>query len=237
MPTIKKRGYSPKKQPEQEFLTMAHRVSEFLMTYKKYIFAVSVAAVAVLVLAAGYAVWRSHQEQKAAPLVAEAYEYYSPSGQAPADFPKALALFLDIQKKYSSTMSGAIAQYYVGNCLANLGRHDESLKAYEDFVKTYSSEKFLLGLVYQRMGYTYTGLAKQADAIKAFEQAETLNGPGASTIELARLYEAAGNIPEAQKKYKLVIDKLGGTTWSMEAMAKAPKPAALPVPGSTKEAK
>jgi tetratricopeptide (TPR) repeat protein len=237
MPTIKKKGYAAKKQPEQQFLTVTHHVSEFLTTYSKHILAVLAAVVAVLVLAVGYAVWRSHQEQKAAPLVAEAYDYYTPSGGSPADYEKALTLFRDIQKNYSRTMSGAIAQYYVGNCLANLGRADESLKEYETFVKTYSGEKFLLGLVYQRLGYVYIGLARQADAIKAFEQAEAVIGPGASTIELARLYEAAGNIPEAQKKYKLVQEKLGGTTWSMEAMAKAPKSMPFSAPGATKDVK
>jgi hypothetical protein len=34
------------------------------------------------------------------------------------------------------------------------------------------------------------------------------------------LYEASGNIPESQKKYKLVLDRLGGTAWAMEAMGK-----------------
>ena len=38
-----------------------------------------------------------------------------------------------------------------------------------------------------------------------------LIGPGIATLELARLYEAAGNSAEAQKKYKVIADKLAGT--------------------------
>jgi tetratricopeptide (TPR) repeat protein len=87
-------------------------------------------------------------------------------------------------------------------------------------VSNYSSNKFLLGLVYQRMGYAYNNLGKSADAIKAFEQSEAAAGPSVATVELARLYEASGNIPESQKKYKLVMDRLGGTSWAMEAMGK-----------------
>lgn len=237
MPTIKKRGFATKKQYEQEMRTMTHHAFEFLAAYKKQIMIVSAIIVVALALAAGYAVLRSMQEQKAAPLVAAAYEYYSPSGGSPADYQKALTLFGDVQKKYSNTTSGAIAAYYVGNCLVNLGRPEEALKEYQQFIKDHSGEKFLLGLVYQRMGYVYVGLNKQAEAIKAWEQAETVSGPGLPTVELARLYEATGNVSEAQNKYNLVKEKLGGTIWAMEAMAKLPK-TALPTPSfPTKEAK
>jgi tetratricopeptide (TPR) repeat protein len=238
MPTIKKRGFATKKQHEQEMLTMTHHAFEFLATYKKQMIAVAAVIVAALALAAGYAVLRSTQEQKAAPLVAVAYEHYSPAGGSPADYQKALALFRDVQKKYSGTTSGAIAAYYVGNCLANLGQPEEALKEYQQFIKDHSGEKFLLGLVYQRMGYVYVGLNKQAEAIKAWEQAEKVSGPGLPTIELARLYESTGNVSEAQNKYKLVKEKLGGTIWAMEAVAKMPKTdLPTPFPGAAKEAK
>jgi tetratricopeptide (TPR) repeat protein len=130
-------------------------------------------------------------------------------------------------------MSAAVAQYYIGNCLANLGQADEALKEYQVFVKTYSDKKFLLGLVYQRMGYIYSMLGKPAEAIKAFEQSDALGTPGVATVELARLYEATGNISEAQKKYKIVQEKLGGSTWSIEAMGKTQsfEPASRPVAG------
>lgn len=217
---------------------MTHHVFEFLAAYKKQMIIASAVVVAALALAAGYAVLRSMQEQKAAPLVAAAYEYYSPSGGSPADYQKALSLFRDVQKKYSSTTSGAVAVYYVGNCLTNLGQPEEALKEYQQFIKDHSGETFLLGLVYQRMGYVYVGLNKQADAIKAWEQAEKVSGPGLPTIELARLYEAIGNVSEAQNKYKLVKEKLGGTIWAMEAVAKMPRTdQPTPFSGAAKEAK
>jgi tetratricopeptide (TPR) repeat protein len=130
-------------------------------------------------------------------------------------------------------MSAAIAQYYIGNCLEKLGQTDEAIKEYQTFVNTYSGRKFLLGLVYQRMGYAYVLLGKQAEAIKSFEQSDALDGPGVATIELARLYEASGNIPESQKKYKLIQEKLGGSSWSIEAMGKnrLVQPASKPLAG------
>jgi tetratricopeptide (TPR) repeat protein len=228
MLTIKKRGYAAPKQPEQEIVTIAHIISSFLAKYKRQFTIAGAAFAAVVVLAGGYALVRAQQEQKAEPLVAAAYEVFSPSNGAPGDYGKALDLYRDIQKKYSGTRSAAIAQYYVGNCLVNLGRPEEAIKEYQAFVSKYSDDKLLLGLVYQRMAYAYQGMGRQDDARKSFEQAEALLGPGVSTVELARLYEAAGNKSAADKKYKEVAEKLIGTTWGMEAKGKVQVISPLP---------
>ena len=237
MPTIKKKGLSVKKQSEQEILTIAHTISAFVSSYKKQ-FTIAVSTlVALLVIIAGYWLMKSLEEKKAAPLVATAYEYYNPAAGANVDYGKALSLFREVQKKYPGSMSGAIAQYYVGNCLVNLDRPEEALKEYQTVVTKYSSDKLLLGLVYQRMGYVYYSLGKQADAVKSLEQSESLMGPGTATVELARLYEASGNVPEAQKKYKTIVEKLAGTTWGMEAINKVQKIGSVPNPPSEKNEK
>jgi tetratricopeptide (TPR) repeat protein len=220
MLTIKKKVRATKQTQEQEIATIMQKVSAILSPYRKQlVIAVSLLA-AVLVITGGYAIMSSADEQKAGSLLSTAYESYSSVGESP-DYRKALELFRGVQKKYPRTMSAAIAQYYVGNCLANLGQSDEALKEYQFFVNTYSGKKFLLKLVYQRMGYVYSKLGQQAEAIKAFEQADALGAPGVATIELARLYEATGNIAESQKKYKIVQEELGGSTWSIEAMGKS----------------
>ena len=147
---IKKRGYASPKQPEQEIMTIAHTVSAFLAKYRKH-FVIAVSALAgVIVLAAGYAIMKAQQEQKASPFVATAYEYYNPSNGSAGDYGKALDLYREVQKKYPNTESGSIGKYYCGNCPVNLGRPEEAVKAYQAFIDNYSHDKFLLGLVYQR---------------------------------------------------------------------------------------
>lgn len=233
MLTIKKKVRVTKQNQEQEITTLMHKVTAVLSAYRKQVVIAVSLLTALLVITGGYSLMRSADERKAGALLSAAYESYSSSGDSPADYRKALELFRGVQKKYSGTMSAAISQYYAGNCLVNLGQADEALKEYQVFVKTYPDKKFLLGLVYQRMGYVYGMLGKQADAIKAFEQADALETPGVATIELARLYEASGNIAESQNKYKIVQEKLGGSTWSVEAMGKARliDPASKPAAG------
>ena len=232
MPTIKKRGYAAKRQSEQQIVTLSHTVSDFVAAHRKNVAIIAAIVVAIVIIAAGYSLMRSSQESSAAPLVDAAYEAYSPSQGGSADYAKALDLFRAVQKKYPSTMNGAIAQFYIGNCLMNLGRNDEALKEYQAFASRYSGDKFLLGLVSERMGYLYKALGKQADAIKAFEQADSLIGPGAPTMELAKLYEAAGDMAKSQDKYKIISEKLAGTAWGMEAMGKVQKIASVPGPAS-----
>jgi tetratricopeptide (TPR) repeat protein len=129
-------------------------------------------------------------------------------------------------------MSGAIAQFYVGNCLVQLNQPTEALREYETLAKKKFVDKGLTGLAYQRMGYVYSSLGKQSEAITSFEQAEAVLGPGLATVELAKLYERAGNGAEAQKKYKLIAEKLGGTTFAPEQGAAATGAAAPPAPGA-----
>ena len=233
MLTIKKKGRVSKQTQEQEIATIMHKATTVLSAYRQQVVIAVSILIALLVIAGGYSIVRSAEERKAGALLSTAYESYSPLSGSPADYRKALELFRDIQKKHSGTLSGAVAQYYIGDCLANLGQADEALKEYQVFVKSYPDKKFLLALVYQRMGYAYLMLGKQAEAIKAFEQADALGAPGVATVELARLYEAAGNIPDSQKKYKIVQEKLGGSTWGIEAMGKTQsfEPASRPVSG------
>lgn len=225
MPTIKKKAYGAKKQPEQEIVTIAHKVSEILQANKKVFNVTASVLLVLLILVSGYMFMKSLDEQKAAPLLDAAYKQYK--GGTP-DSGKSLELFRDIQKKYPSSASGTIASFYVGNCLMDLGRSEEALKEYQTFINKYSRDSFLLGLVYSRMGYLYISMDKRDDAIKAFERSDSLIGPGVATVELAKLYDAAGKSEESQKKYKTIADKLAGTAWAREAMGKIQKIEAVP---------
>jgi len=237
MAKIKKRGDVSPTQPEQEIMTIARMSSDFIAKYRKQFIVAAAAVATFLVIIAGFALIKSYQEQQASPLMAAAYGYYNPASGAVADYGRALELFRHVQQKYPNTVSGAIAQYYIGNCLVNLGRPEDALKEYGAFIKQYSGKKILAGFVYQRMGYVYEGMGKSEDARKYFQQAESLLGPGVATVELARLYELAGNQPEAEKKYKEVFEKLMGTTWAMEASSKVQKIVPMPTPPSGKDEK
>lgn len=220
MPIVKKRSFASRKQPDREFGSRESMFSSFFSKNRRSIVIITAVLAALIVIVSAYSLKRSMDEQRAAPLLASAYDVYSRAGGSAAEYSRALELFRAVQKQYSSSPSGAAAAYYAGNCLMSLGRNEEALKDYQSFIKDHRSEELLLGLVYQRMGYLYRELGQKAEAIKAFEQTDVLIGPGVATVELARLYEAAGNGVESQKKYKTITDKLPGTSWAVEARGK-----------------
>jgi len=230
MPTIRKKSSSAKKTSEPEIINAAHKVSAFASKNGKQLSIAAAALLVLLVIVSGYLIVRSGNDKKASALLSAAYQYYSPSAGTQPDFQKALELYRDIGKKYSGTMSAAVAQYYAGNCLAGLGRFNDAVKEYQQFMNKYSGEKELAGLAYQRMGFAYNALGSRDDAAKAFEKSEAMLGPGAATAELARLYELAGKPDEAAKKNMVIKEKLQGTSWDRELKAKDQKDAAaLPV--------
>jgi len=212
-------------QPEDEIRSIAHNVSDYYQAYRKpFNLAIGV-VVLVLAVALIYSFVQSSNEKKASQMLSTAYDAYNPGGGAPANYPQALKRFQDTVSQYGGTLNGAIAQFYAGNTYVQMGQLEAAIKEYETFTKNYSGEKFLLGLVYQRIGYTYLAMGKQDEAVKAFAQAESIAGTGPATLELARIYDRTGKIQEALKSYKDITNNLPSSAWAMEARAKLPQPA------------
>lgn len=223
MPKIKKKAKSLM-QPQDEIKSMAHNVSDYYQIYQKQFNLAITVIVLALAVTVVYSFVRSGNEKKAGQMLSAGYDAYNPGGGAPANYPQALQRFQDIVKQYGGTVNGAIAQFYMGNTYVQMGQPEAALKEYESFIHKYSSEKFLLGLVYQRMGYAYLAMGKQDEAVKAFAQAEAIAGMGPATLELARLYDRAGKSEEALKKYKDISDSMPSSAWAMEARKKLPPP-------------
>ncbi len=223
MHMIKKKGSAASRHAEPQLMTIANRAFDLVTLHQKNIAIAAVVLAAAVVIAAGYTLFQSSNDKKASALLAAAQGLYQEQAGAAPDYAKALEQYRDVQKKYPRTMSGAIAQFYIGNSLVHLNQPNEALKEYETLVKKYSGEKDLVGLAYQRMGYVYNSLGKQSEAIASFEKAEATLGPGIATMELAKLYELAGNTDEAMEKNKVIAEKLRGTAFAPDIQGAAQK--------------
>jgi tetratricopeptide (TPR) repeat protein len=224
MAKIKKKTTKTMLSPEDEIKSITHTVSDYYQAYRQQANVALTLVVLVLIVVTVYSLVQAGNEKKSGQLLATAYDAYDPGGGVPPNYPLALQRFQDVVKQYGGTTNGAIAEVYIGNTYAGMGQPDAALKEYEAFTKKHAGETFLLGMVYQRMGYAYLAVGKGDEAIKAFSKAETLVGTGAATLELARLYDRSGNSPEALKKYKVISDDLPSSAWASEARAKLPPP-------------
>ena len=230
MRTIKKQGYDAKKQPKQEIEGLLQSLLAVYGRYQTHVQVAMAIVLVVLVAFGGYSLYQNGNERKASALLAPALDVYS---SPQPDLAKAVELFREVRKEYPRTLSGSIAQYYEGNCLAGMGRAQEAIEQYREVVKRSGAGNMLRAMAYQRSGYAYQSLGNREEAIKAFEQAESLRGPGMATLELAKLYALGGNKEASQKKYKVLTDNLPGTVLSDEAK----KMVANEIPSSQKEQK
>jgi tetratricopeptide (TPR) repeat protein len=233
MAKIKKKTQKDQMQTQEEIRTIAHGVAE---RYRANRTTVNTALTVVIVVLLGLAIYslsKSAKEGSAGQMLDRAYAFYNPVGGSRPDYQQALQGFQEVARKYGGTFSGAVAQYLVGNTLAQMGRLEEALKEYESFLKQHAREKLLSGMVYQRMGYVYAAQGNQQEAIRSFSKAESLAGTGMATFELARIYERSGNSLEAQKKYKELSENLPATTLALEARTKFPPPDLKASPAGT----
>jgi tetratricopeptide (TPR) repeat protein len=224
MAKIKKKTTKTMLTPQDEIKSITHTVSDYYQAYRQQANVALAVVALVLIIVMVYSLVQASNEKKSGQLFAAAYDAYDPGGGAPPNYPLALQRFQDVVKQYGGTTNGAIAEFYVGNTYANMGQPDTALKEYEAFTKKHTGETFLLGMVYQRMGYAYLAVGKGDEAIKAFSKAEALVGTGTATLELARLYDRSGNGQEALKKYKAISEALPSSAWASEARAKLPPP-------------
>jgi tetratricopeptide (TPR) repeat protein len=224
MAKIKKKTAKPQYQPGEELRSIAENVAGYYRAYQKpFNTTLTIIAVALIIWAL-YAFVNAGKEKKAGQLFEAAYSFYSAAGPQGPDYQRALQGFQEVVRQYGGTMSGAVAQYYVGNTLAMMGRPDDALREYELFKQNHGGRTLLLGMVNQRMGYVYAALGKREEAVLAYGKAESLLGAGPATLELARLYERMGNAEDASKKYKELSEKLPATTLALEARSKLPPP-------------
>jgi tetratricopeptide (TPR) repeat protein len=224
MAKIKKKSTKTILSPEEELRDLTGSATDFYQSYRQPI-NVAVTLIALVLIVAGvYAFIQEGNESKAGQLITTAYDAYAPAGGVAANYPLALQRFQEVAKQFGGTTTGAIADLYVGNTYFAMGQTEAALKEYEAFTKKHSGKTFLLGIAYQRLGYAYLAAGKRDEAVKAFEKAEAMTGTGAATLELARLYDGSGKIPESMNKYKAISTDLPSTAWASEARTKVPPP-------------
>jgi tetratricopeptide (TPR) repeat protein len=224
MAKIKKRAPKRDLTAREEFRSIAEGVADFYRAHRNPFNIVLTAVVIVLVVMVGHSLISSNKEEQAGRLLDQGYQALEPGGGMPANYPVALQRFQDVVNQYGGTLSAAIAEYSVGNTYEQMGQHEQAVREYEKFTHLYGKEHFLLPFVYQRMGYAYLAMGKEAEAVKAFTMAETTGGAGPATVELARIYDREGKTADALKQYKVVSEQLSGTSWALEARTKLPPP-------------
>jgi predicted negative regulator of RcsB-dependent stress response len=181
-------------------------------------------AAAVFVLGAGIMIYHNNGIESSRRLENEAYKvYYSQDQKNPMpaqeQFQKALDLF---KQAYAKKKSPRLL-LYIASCNYELNKFDDALANLSEFTRTYSSEKELLPIVYQKMAAVQIKNGNQAEALKTLDT--LYKSPGNiykdfALVETARILESEGKKEEANAKYKEITDKFKESPFIEEAKSK-----------------
>ncbi len=160
-------------------------------------------------------------EVATAPIIVRETEDIPPKAEDDAlSFGSIEARATEALKQYEKTITekgdtkvGALAVAGKADALFQLGRYDEAIKAYEDFLSKdigKEADVSLRALVVEGLGNAYEAAGKLDEAKAKFEQlAEKEPGVAGrmANYHLARLAQAGGEEDEAKKLYAKVIDQ------------------------------
>ena len=185
---------------------------------------VSAIGLIIVVIAGGIGLWKyrlAQAEDQAQTLFFTALNRYnspdSPAakgGPAPVKedaYRQALEEFKKITQQYPDTEGGVAALFYMGGCSYRLGKVDDALTYYQNFLKkTGEIDTRLRPLAYEGIGYAYERKSDYKKALEWFEKQDKDTGGGLNImapLNLARCYAALGDREHACKSYQAFLDK------------------------------
>lgn len=123
-----------------------------------------------------------------------------------------------IRGNMSSTSAAPWILFQMGTVHYNLKNYDEAVRAYNDFLHTYSGHP-IAPLVRQSLGYAYEEKGLLPEAIKQFEHIAKYNNFLAvqARLDSGRCYENLGQTNDAIRSYTRVVELSPNSNWSTMA--------------------
>ena len=196
------------KKTNQAPTEMEQQLNKGEQLIEKYWKQLAIGVVAVIVVVLGiYAIknyYLAPRADKASTELAKSQEIFMQG-----DFEKALKGFQQVQKEYSSTDAGNLAQLYCGICYAQLGKWNEAVSCLEDFDT--QSDQIISPAALGALGNAYANINKLDDAVKtlkkAAEKADNNSLSPTFLIQAGEILESQGKKAEALELYKQVKTK------------------------------
>lgn len=216
-------------------------------------------ALLAVAVAIGAAVWYSQrQAEEAFELTRQAMQLYldrpaDKQAQADENLKKAIGLYRQVIEQHPRAPVAPMALYHLGNALVQANDLAGAVEAYQRYIAAYGSNKVLLGLVYQRLGFVHLLNGDREQAVKAFSA--ILEVPGSlnkdqAIFELGKLEESQSRPEGALARYQDLTKSYPNSPFASEAavrikaleVKKAPDAGAqgsvpLPVPPQAEPAK
>jgi tetratricopeptide (TPR) repeat protein len=175
-------------------------------------------------LVVGVVWYDRHRAEALMELDRQATKFYldRPADHAKADenLKQAIALFKQATEQYADAPGAPLLLFKYGNALVQANDLKGAAEAYQRFITKFGSNKVLLGMVYQRLGYVHLLNRDSEQAIKAFSS--LLDVPGAlnkdqGMFELGKIEEARSRPEGALARYQDLMKTYPNSPFAGEA--------------------
>lgn len=198
-------------QPDSFQIALAN-TTKYISDNKSKIYIISGVVFLILLLSAGWYLYRLNYEGNAQKLYTKAYITTLRTNLAGGNIDQnVMKLYQDVISQYPGTNAANISHYRMGNLYFQLNDIEASIKAYQEFLKDASKDSELTTLAYISMGYCYESKKDFKNALDFFEKAA--NTTSASNFEsinyrnIARIYEELNNREKAIEYYQKSLGK------------------------------
>lgn len=187
--------------------------------------AVAVIAGAVVV---GFLWMRQQDERTAADLLHEATRSVTErsfmggtsSARKPEELKKAVEAFQRILADFPRSAVAPQAAYLLGNALSDLKNWEGAVKAYQEFLARFGTQRALVPLVYQRLAYAQLAQGKVEEAEKTLAAVVQINGApnkDQALFELGKIDEIMNRPEGALARYQEIVKNHPSSPFAAEA--------------------
>jgi TolA-binding protein len=219
-----------------EFAERMAWIAELLTTHRTQSLSVTGVALAAAVIIGGYFFFHARSQDQASAMLGSALAIQQspvvaatalPMGQQAGSFPTAtargeaaIAAFQKVADAYPSGDTGAAARYYIGTSYLSIGRGADAEKAFA------AAASIGTGTLYGDMamlgrGQALAQEAKYDDAVKTLTdlsvRRDTSLPIDGVLMELARVCQKAGKLPEARAAFKRIVAEFQQSSYAAEA--------------------
>lgn len=205
------------------FQTALNKIATYFSANKSKIYLASAVVISIIIISAGWYLYRMNYEDKAQKLYAMAHiAGMKTAFQGGKPDQNNIKMYNDVITQYPGSKAAMMSYYQMGNLNYNLGDVDASIKAYLEFLKEVPDGSDLKILAYNGIGYCYEKKADLPHALESFEKAgNSKSGVGFEGMtyrNMARIYEEMNDKEKALEYYQKALNNTADP--SMELLLK-----------------
>jgi tetratricopeptide (TPR) repeat protein len=182
----------------------------FAEKHKTRIYAGTGIFLLILALIGGWYLYSLNYEKSAEKIYSKIFETAQKAG-SPAGDQAAIKEYKDLIIQYPRSRAAVVARYRLGNLYFSRNEIDETILAYQDFLKESPADSDLVTLAYNGLGECHEAKKDFKKALESFESAMKTNTAASFELlnytSIARVHEAMNSPEKAVEFYRKALGK------------------------------